>query len=246
MSGSPGQPKLGFWLETPNQAACEIAALVGYHVVLFDMEHGILSVESADRLIPYCRRLGLTVYSRVAAADRVAIQHALDAGADGVILPQIRDLEHARETTAFAKYPPRGVRGMGWSRIMDYDSTPPDFVERENRRTSCYAMIETPGALAEAARIAALPTVDGLFVGPSDLSLSRGRGLYRASPDDTADVSSVAEAAAAVGKPWAMPAPDPDLARFAAQNGAAFITVSDDLTALRLGLAQGLANVALA
>lgn len=235
-------PRIGFWLETANQAACEIAALVGYGIVLLDMEHGVIPEEAADRLIPLCRRLGLVVLSRVATGERVAIQHALDTGADGVILPQIRDARHARDASAFAKYPPLGTRGMGYSRIMDYGATAPAFTGTENRRTRCYAMIETAGALAQVGAIAALATVDGLFVGPSDLSLARGRGVYRATPADFADVRRVAKAAAKAKKPWGMPAPAAKTYELARKHGAEFVTVADDLTALRTGFARSLAQ----
>ncbi len=234
------KPEIAFWLETVSQAACEIAALAKYRIVLLDMEHGVLSMEAADRLIPFCQRLGLTVYSRVAAAERVPIQHALDSGADGVILPQIHDAQHAREVTAFAKYPPLGTRGMGYSRTMEYGATPHGFAEAENRRARCYAMIETARALDEVDIIASLETVDGLFIGPSDLSLARGRGTYRATLGDAVDARRVAAAAAAARKPWAMPAPDRKLFKFAAKHGAEFVSVSDDLTALRRGFASSL------
>lgn len=235
-------PKVAFWLETASQAACEIGALLGYELVLLDMEHGVLSLEAADRLIPHCKGLGLTVYSRVAAPERVPIQHALDSGADGVILPQIENVRHAREATAFAKYPPLGTRGMGFSRTMDYGATPADFTDAENRRTKCYAMIETPGALADVEAIVALDTVDGLFLGPFDLSLTRGRGVFQSASDDEADARRIGEAAAAAGKPWALPAPDPQAFAFACDHGAEFVSVSDDLTALRAGFQQGLAH----
>lgn len=235
------QPALAFWLETASQAACEIAALVGYRIVILDMEHGVISQAAADRLIPHCKGLGLTVYSRVAAAERVPIQHALDSGADGVVLPQIRDAAHARAATACAKYPPLGTRGVGYSRTMSYDAVGAGFFEAENRRVLCHPMIETAGAFAEVAAIAALPTVDGLFIGPSDLSMARGRGLYRETPEDRADVEAIAAAARAAGKSWGMPAPSPTAFALAGRLGAAYVTVSDDLTALRLGLAQGLA-----
>src|SRR5687767_2379405 len=86
--------ELVFWLETTSQAACEIAALIGYDGVIFDMEHGVIGPEAADRLVAYCRALRLRVLVRVSTAERVEIQQALDSGADAVILPQIRDLEH--------------------------------------------------------------------------------------------------------------------------------------------------------
>lgn len=240
MTGS-APPALAFWLETANQAACEIAALVGYRIVILDMEHGVIGQEAADRIILFCRSIGLRVYSRVAAAERVPIQHALDSGADAVILPQIRDAAHAREATAFAKYPPLGNRGVGYSRTMKYEGVAPEFFAEENRRVLCHPMIETAGALDDAASIAALPTVDGLFIGPSDLSMARGRGLYQGTEADFADARRVAEAARAAGKIWGMPAPGERSFAFAIEHGAGYVTVSDDLTALRLGLTQGLA-----
>jgi 2-keto-3-deoxy-L-rhamnonate aldolase RhmA len=235
------QPAVAFWLEHVSLPACEIAALLGYGAVILDMEHGVISREAADHLTLSSKCLGLTVYSRVASADRPAIQHALDSGVDGVILPQIADLGHARTATAFAKYPPLGTRGVGYSRTMAYTGTGPDFFEAENRRALCFPMIETPGALADVEAIASLETVDGLFIGPSDLSMTRGRGAYRATDSDFADLERIAAAAAKSGKPWAMPAPSQKVFDFAVRRGAALVTVCDDLTALRHGFIQGLA-----
>jgi 2-dehydro-3-deoxyglucarate aldolase/4-hydroxy-2-oxoheptanedioate aldolase len=235
-----GKPALAFWLETASEVACEIAAIVGYHCVILDMEHGVIPVDAADRLIAHARRLGLSVYSRVEASERVPIQRALDSGADGVILPQIASLPHAREVTAYAKFPLLGSRGIGFSRTMAYAAAPSDFVAQQNRSTRCYAMIETPGALADAEAIAALPAVDGLFLGPSDLSLTLGRGLHKPSIENEESARHVARAARAAGKTWAMPAPTRDSFRFAWEEGAAYVTVSDDLSALRAGLEQGL------
>ena len=238
-AGRP-KPALAFWLEYPSLPACEIAALCGYDAVIFDHEHGVMPQPEADRLTLACKRLGLTVYSRVAAAERVAIQQALDAGVDGVILPQIADLAHARAATPLAKYPPLGSRGVGYSRTMNYGAVAPDFYQQENRRTLCLPMIETPGALADAAAIAALDTVDGLFVGPSDLSMTRGRGAFRATEKDLADLARIADAAGASGKIWALPAPGAKVFDFARRRGAALVTVADDLTALRGGFVLGL------
>jgi 4-hydroxy-2-oxoheptanedioate aldolase len=240
-SPKTARPALAFWLEYPSLPACEIAALLGYGAVVLDMEHGAISREAADRLIPACRQLGLMVHSRVGSANRVAIQHALDSGADSIILPQIADLAHARDATAYAKYPPTGSRGVGYSRTMNYGGVGPDFFAAENARTLCYAMIETPGALRDVAPIARLGTVDGLFVGPADLSMTRGRGAFRATSRDFADFAKVVAAAAKAGKPWAIPAPGQAVFNFARRNKAAFVTVCDDLSALRTGLAQGLA-----
>jgi 4-hydroxy-2-oxoheptanedioate aldolase len=124
---------------------------------------------------------------------------------------------------------------------MSYGATGAAFIRSENRRIRCYPMIETPGALADVAAIAALPTVDGLFIGPSDLSLGRGRGLYRASAEDRQDARAIATAAAFARKRWAMPAPTKPSLQFATKYEADFVTVSDDLSALRAGLSAALA-----
>ena len=162
-------PELAFWLERPNIAACEIAQLMGYKTVVLDMEHGAIGDEACDTVVVLSRAIGLRCIVRVAAPTRLLIQQALDYGADGVMLPQLENLAHAREACAFAKFPPLGTRGVGYSRIMKYGAyTNVDdaFFGAENKRTQCFPMIETAGAFADVKAIAALDTVDGLFVGP--------------------------------------------------------------------------------
>ena len=241
VSGSEGRLPVGFWLMTANPYACEIGREVGYDIVVLDLEHGTWNPESADRVIALGRAIGLTVYSRVSGAARVPIQSALDAGAAAVIVPQIRDVGHARDAASYAKYPPLGTRGIGHSRINRYGGFAPEFLEAENRRTQCIVMIETQEAFDDVERIAALPAVDGLFIGPGDLSLTRGRGLNRDTPADAADHRRIVEAARSAGKAWSMAAGHPRRRRFAADFGAAFITTTDDLSAIRAGLAGDLA-----
>lgn len=236
MMSSASPAELGFWLETANAPACEMAAAIGYRIVVFDMEHGVFGAESADRLITLCRALGLKVHVRVAAAERVPIQQALDAGADAIILPQIANLEHAVAAAGYTKFPPLGTRGLGYSRTMGYTAPVGSFPEEENQARRCYVMIETPGALADAEAIADLPCVDGLFVGPGDLSLTRGRGINRWCEGDRQDVETVARAAQTAGKTWAFPTGNPDIFAFAVPLNPEFIVIADDLSALYAGL----------
>ena len=234
-----GRLKIAFWLETDSQHACEIAARTGYDIVILDMEHGVLSVHDVDRLVPFCKALGLVTYVRTAAPERAPIQQALDAGADGVILPQIQSAAHAAEVTAFAKFAPAGSRGMGFSRIMDYAGTPRTWPEKQNAATVCYAQVETVGALQEAAEIAALPTVDGLFLGPSDLSMARGRGPNRWAKADVEDLNRVARAARKAGKLFATTGAESAKSRKAGLDVSAdFLTAGDNLSALSAGFDQ--------
>jgi 2-dehydro-3-deoxyglucarate aldolase/4-hydroxy-2-oxoheptanedioate aldolase len=230
------QPDIAFWLMTLNEDACEIAAILGYGTAIIDMEHGTFDQASAARIITVCKSLQLRAVTRVDSAERVPIQHALDFGSDGVILPQIVDLEHARRATSFAKYPPLGTRGFGGGKTVRYLPAPQHFVEAENRRVSCWAMIETATALEDVEEIAALDTVDGLFIGPNDLSLARGRGEYKADGRDHEDIARIATAAAARGKPWAMPIASRQDRDFACGLNISFMAITDERTALRDGL----------
>lgn len=230
--------KSGFWLESDNQKACEIARTVGYEVVIFDMEHGILDERALDRLIPLSNGIGLETYVRVSEATQSRIQTALDIGAAGVILPQIRGLTHARTAAAYSKYPPLGARGLGYGRTQSYCTATDAYIATENSNRKCYVMIETGGAFAEVEEIAALDCVDGLFIGPADLSLARGRGAFAARSEDMEDMKRIAAAATARGKPWAAAAGNPRYLREALTLDPTFLTRADDLTALLTGFRQ--------
>jgi 2-keto-3-deoxy-L-rhamnonate aldolase RhmA len=230
--------KSAFWLESDYQKACEIARIVGYEAVIFDMEHGILDERALDRLIPFCDEIGLDTYVRVSEATQPRIQTALDIGAVGVILPQIQSLAHARAATAYSKYPPLGARGLGYGRTQSYSMASNAFITAENRDRQCYVMIETAGAFDEVEEIAALSCVDGLFIGPGDLSLARGRGVFAARPEDMEDMKRIAAAATVRGKLWAAAAGNPQYRREALTLDPAFLSSADDLSALLTGFRQ--------
>lgn len=138
----------------------------------------------------------------------------------------------------YAKFAPQGSRGVGYSRTQRYQGADNDFFLAENERRRCYAMIETAGAFREAAAIAALPCVDGLFVGPADLSMARGRGAFSPSEADLADLEHLAGVAMQAGKLWAVPAANAKLRAVALKCGPSFVTLGDDLTALAVGFAS--------
>ncbi len=224
-----------FWLESDNQKACEIAKIVGYQVVVFDMEHGTLDEHALDRLIPFCNGIGLETYVRVSESTQPRIQMALDIGANGVILPQIRDLAHARNAAAYSKYPLRGTRGLGYSRTQLYGAATNEFIAMENQIRRCYVMIETAEAFEDALEIARLDCVDGLFIGPADLSLARGRGVFAARSDDISDMTRIAQIAKDAGKLWAVAAGNAAYRKAVLPLGPTFATSADDLSALLTG-----------
>lgn len=230
--------KLAVWLSTPHHAMVEIARDLGYRRFVLDIEHGLFELDATDKLVALIRAFGLEVYAKVLGPEAIAIQQALDMGCDGVIIPHIEGVEHARAVTASAKFPPLGNRSFAGTRTSGYGGAGQDYYDGANANTRCFPMIESAAALEDVERILALPTVDGLFMGPSDLSLSRGRGAYKNSDADKADLRRVAAAAKAAGKPWIMPAWSAAERAFVAPFDPWFMVVIDEYGALYTGLAQ--------
>jgi len=228
------------WLSTPHQQLVEIAFGLGCRKFVLDIEHGYFDLDATDKLVALIRALGAEVHAKVLGPETVPIQQALDIGCHGVIIPHIGDFDHARRVTAAAKYPPRGNRSFSGTRPARYDAVGQDYYSGENAGTLCLPMIESAEALEDVEAILALPTVDGVFVGPSDLSLSRGRGAYARTEADFADLRRIAAAAKAAGKPWIMPAWAPVERKLARELGAAWQVTVDEYGALWTGIEMGL------
>ena len=234
---------LAVWLSTPNHIMVEIARDLGYRRFVLDMEHGLFDLAETDKLICLMKAMQLEVHAKVLGPLAVPIQQALDMGCDGVIIPHIGNVAHAREVTAAAKYPPLGNRSFAGMRTSHYGGASQSYYDDANRHTRCFPMIESAEALADVEAILALPTVDGVFVGPSDLSLSRGRGAYSNTEADRADITRIAEAAAAAHKAWIMPGWTKSERDFARPLKPVFSVVVDEGGALYTGLSQALATV---
>lgn len=227
---------IGCWLAAPDIVFIELAADLGYGTLVLDVEHGTFDLKDLDRLIPFARLLGLDVFVKVEGPHAEPIQQALDFGATGVVIPHIRTVEHARSVCAAAKYPPMGARSYAGARTVRYGAPSPTHFEEDNAATLCIPMVETAESFDDVTAILALPTVDGLFVGCSDLSLTRGRGRYGFTDADRADISHIANACKAAGKPWIMPAWRVEEKVFADELGAAITLICEQQGAMAVGL----------
>ena len=164
------------WLSLGSVALCELAALSRPDAIVIDMQHGLwdrLSLEAAIGVTPS----SVPVLVRVGENTAAAIGQALDAGAEGVIVPLVESAEAARAAVAAARYPPKGTRSGGGIRPLAHF---PDYVAAAGALVVA-VMIETRLGLRHARAIAAVPGVDMVFIGTGDLALSIG-----AFPADTA------------------------------------------------------------
>ena len=147
-----------------------------FDAVIIDGEHGRMSTDAMATLCISAVAVGVTPIVRVASAAGFHIAEALDAGAQGVVVPHVDSAAEASAAVRHAKYPPRGNRSIAAvGPPSQYRSLPlAEFARQQNQETMVLAMLETAGGIANANAIAATEGVDGLMIGPNDLSADLG------------------------------------------------------------------------
>ena len=168
------QPFLALFSIIAAPEIVELAAAAGFDGIILDTEHGSYGTEHLPALILAARAGGIFPIMRVRCNDAALIGAALDAGASGVLVPQIGTPEEAARAIGAARFAPQGSRGANpWVRAGRYGFSPQWF-ETANSDAAVLLMIEGPGGMQSLDAILALPHLDGVFVGPVDLSHSLG------------------------------------------------------------------------
>lgn len=212
----------------------------GFHGFWLDQEHASYTSEQMAAMAIAARANRMEMFVRVPPTGYWQVTQCLEAGAAGVMGAQMRTLDEVRQFAAWARFAPRGTRGLnGNGRDADYTLTPlAEFVERANQRAWVGVQIETREALETVEAIAAEPGVDFLFVGPSDLSLALGLvGKFHDVAFWNA-MHRIAHAARQAGKPWGCVAPDAAFAQKAVEAGCLLLTLGGEVLALRRGIEQ--------
>jgi 4-hydroxy-2-oxoheptanedioate aldolase len=171
-----GETVIGPFMNCRYPAFIEIVGLAGFDFAIVDMEHGPLSVETAEDLCRAGQLAGLDPIVRVRKNDAPQIQRALDIGSAGVQIPQIENARDAQAAVRAAKYAPLGMRGMSlFTRAGDYTvHGTGGIVERLNNEQLVIVHVEGVPGLENLEEIAAVPHLDVIFLGPYDLSQSYG------------------------------------------------------------------------
>ncbi len=152
----------------------EIIGLAGFDIVILDMEHGPYGIDALGSLILAARSRGVQPIVRVPRNEAALIGAVLDAGAAGILVPQIATPADAQAVVAAARFAPEGARGANsWVRAADFDGAPTWFA-RANAATAVLVMIEGREGVENAGAIMATPGLDGVFLGPVDLSHALG------------------------------------------------------------------------
>jgi 2-keto-3-deoxy-L-rhamnonate aldolase RhmA len=239
---SAGAPILGAAAYTYNPDFLEIAALMGFKAAWIEMEHTFLNYAQAADLCRIASGFGMLTMLRVPDAQRATVLKAAECGPDILDLPMANTPEIVAEFVRNAKFPPEGGRGFfGVSRAVKYGLAAPVCEEQRklNRELCLMVQVETREAVERVDEICAVPGVDGIFIGPADLSASLGVPGQTGHDRVLEAAARALRAAKRHGRQTAAGVSHEELP-FWIGAGVDLLFCINDLTAMKLGTAQAL------
>ncbi|WP_108893273.1 HpcH/HpaI aldolase family protein [Palleronia abyssalis] len=231
-----GRHQLGLWNAIPGPVVSELLAHTGFDWIVVDTEHSPIEVSGA---LPALQALATVpdvgAVVRPAANDVVLIKRHLDQGAQTLLIPQVQSAEEASAAVSAMRYPPRGGRGVaGLHRASLYGAIP-DYITAAEAELCLIVQIETATALDRLEAIATVEGVDGIFIGPSDLSASMGYPGELDHPEVRSAIDGAIDRAKAVGVPIGILATGQDTAAAHIARGTSFTAVGLDVGILANG-----------
>jgi 4-hydroxy-2-oxoheptanedioate aldolase len=205
-----GKAVFGAFIPMPSPDIVEIVALAGFDFALLDAEHGRISPDDAYPMVLAAEARDLPAFVRIGENDRQVVLKYLDLGVAGVMIPQTNTPELARQALEAMRYPPAGLRGLAGGRTFDYGQGRPmsKLVPAINDRVLSIVQFESIDALPHLEAILALPGLDVLFVGPTDLGQSMGFAGQIGHSEVEAVIQRVCDTARGSGVALATVTPD--------------------------------------
>jgi 4-hydroxy-2-oxoheptanedioate aldolase len=167
-----GGSAINGWLQIPNSFTAELMANQSWDSLTLDMQHGVIDYSHAISMLQAISTTNVVPLARVNWNEPGQIMKILDAGAYGIICPMVSNRKEAENFVQACMYPPRGYRSYGPIRGLVYGG--PDYADEANNEILKFAMIETKESLDNLDEIMQTPGLDGIYIGPADLSLALG------------------------------------------------------------------------
>lgn len=178
-----GESVVNGWLAIPSAYSAEIVGMAGFDAVTVDLQHGMIGFDAALGMFQALSATPAIPLARVPVNDGPQIMRLLDAGAYGIICPMISTADDAARFVSACCYPPEGDRSCGPARGLLYGGA--DYLQHANQEMLRIGMIETQAGLENLDKILSVPGLDGIYIGPNDLSLALG---HAPSSEPTAPV----------------------------------------------------------
>lgn len=224
-----GEVQIGLWLSTASSYLAEIAATSNYDWLLIDGEHAPNTVQTLYSQLQAVAPYPAHPVVRPLEGDKALLKQVLDIGAQTVLVPMVDSAEDAKKMVAAVQYPPKGVRGVGasiarasrWGRV-------PDYMAEAEKDLCVLVQVESREALANLDEIIEVDGVDGVFIGPADLSASMGHPDDASHPEVLETIERCIRRIREKGKAAGFLAADPDMAKQCIEWGATFVAVAVD------------------
>ncbi|HQZ12369.1 MAG TPA: aldolase/citrate lyase family protein [Devosia sp.] len=232
------------WLTAPAPLLVSHMAREAFDAILFDIQHGMHDMQSSVLGIAAARAAGRPALARIPVGDYATAARLLDAGASGIIAPMVSTVEEARALVTATRFPPVGQRSWGPSFVLSLSGETPDqYLRTANSNTIVLAMIETAEALANVDAILSVEGLDGVFLGPSDLSiaLTNGASLAPHGPEVDRALATMLERCRAHKKIAGAFGADGARAAVLLGMGYDLVAAGNDMLQLRLGARAELA-----
>ncbi len=228
-----GEPQIGLWLGLADPYCAEICAGAGFDWLLVDGEHAPNDVRSTLSILQALAAYPVSPVVRPPIGDTHLIKQYLDLGVQTLLIPMVETAEQARALVAATRYPPHGVRGVGsaLARASRWNGLP-DYVHRANEQICLLVQVESRAGLENLEAILAVEGVDGVFIGPADLSASLGHLGQPGHPEVVQAIEGAIRRIVAAGKAAGILSSEEALSRRYLQLGAIFVAVGVDTTLL--------------
>lgn len=239
-----GNPAVGTWLNSGSSIVAELMAAAGFDFICVDVEHSAVDLPQTQQLFQAIRsgNPDCAAIVRLHGVDYALVKRYLDAGARGVVAPLVRTREEAELLVEATKYPPQGLRGVGFCRANDYGMRLADECERANDDILLAVQIEHIEAVDNIDEILSVDGIDAVFIGPYDLSASMGLTGQFDHPDYIAARDRILDACRrhnTIPGLHVVP-PDPQQVIDRQSEGYRFIAYSLDITMLTTACQDGL------
>lgn len=224
-----GELQIGLWSSLCSPIVAEIIGQSGFDWILVDTEHSPNEPPAVLAQLQALQAGTATPIVRPAWNDPVLLKRLLDIGTQAVLVPFVQNAEEAAKAVAACRYPPAGIRGITVSGRGSRYGRVPDYLKRADAEICVLVQVETGEALAQLEAIASVDGVDGVFIGPADLSASLGHIGNPGHPEVQEAIKGAVDRLTAVGKPAGILTPSEADARRYIEWGYRFVAVGSDL-----------------